>query len=377
MSKLFKLILLIITGALLVYYLVLRPKPKEETFVTTMEEPARTEFLQEKDRKDVKSGLPKQRAINETLNTIFNEFGLVPSWVQKNGRVLKIRIPQRVAAIVLVQRIINDMEDLGCNIRSSSENLSANEFRLDLGYKDKLVYQMIFIKDPSIAMHSAQGKIAIIIDDIGYQDGDEVMRILQSPFPFTFSILPGSPNSNKLYRVARNNGKETLIHLPMEALQEEVDETDYTIYANMVDEEVRKRVKLALADFPESEGVNNHMGSKITRDRHIMEIILEEIKKDKRFFVDSRTSTSSVAYKIARELQVRSVENNIFIDQNKNDSEEHLRNKLLAMANIAKSKGKVVAIAHPHKNSIKVLLEEIPKLQERGFTFVPVSKLVK
>ena len=41
------------------------------------------------------------------------------------------------------------------------------------------------------------------------------------------------------------------------------------------------------------------MGSKITENRKIMEIILEEIKESNLFFIDSMTTKDSVAYEVS------------------------------------------------------------------------------
>ncbi len=62
--------------------------------------------------------------------------------------------------------------------------------------------------------------IAIIIDDIGHNI-EAAKRVINSSLPVRCSILPARPHSIKLARLAHQNGKEVMLHLPMQASKSE------------------------------------------------------------------------------------------------------------------------------------------------------------
>ena len=70
----------------------------------------------------------------------------------------------------------------------------------------------------------------------------------------------------------------------------------------------------ALNSLPGVMGVNNHQGSKATADKDTMRVVLQELRRQKLFFVDSRTNSASVARNMAQQLDVSTARNDIFLD---------------------------------------------------------------
>ena len=360
-----KLILLIGAVGFIVYYFVFR--------TSGVEEPA---SISQKKEKVKVSSLSKPEAVDYSLKQIFSKYELLDSWITTQNNVIKVQIPQDIQFIVLVHEIITEIEKMGCEVTDCKEDLTAQKSTVEISYKDKLVRKVVLSQASDLKR--TQGKIAIIIDDFGYSKSQQIQQILQFPFPVTIAIIPGLSKSKQLYELAHQHTKETLIHLPMEALDEKVDYTNYTLYTtNMTDAEIRQRVQNVIEDYPKSKGINNHMGSKATANSRIMKILMEVLKKQHRFFIDSKTTNKSVAYQTAQNLNVLSAERDIFLDSGGEDDEEYLKNKLAALKKIVKKKGTAIAIGHPYKNTVKVLSEEIPKLQKEGYDFVTLTELVK
>jgi polysaccharide deacetylase 2 family uncharacterized protein YibQ len=375
-SKLVKLLLLLGACGFVLWYFLLR-SPGENNLGSVQVQPARQRtYLGAQKSHTTSSGkLTRKGKFNEKLNKIFNEWNLLPGWVTRNEKRVTVRLPRQINSIDIIQDIIVAAEDEKCSIRSSREDFTANRSELEIEYDRELLHKFVFIQEPRLSL--TEGKFAIIIDDIGYGGSEHVSRLLSSPYNFTIAILPGAPGSQKYYQEAKKYKKETLIHMPMEAIKEKVDYTDYTIFANMRDADIRERINRAIKAFPESKGMNNHMGSRVTADREIMSIILDELKKNDRFFIDSRTTDKSVAYQMAMDMGVTALENNLFIEKTRNDDAAYLRDKLEVLKKVAKSKGYAVAIGHPYVNTADILLREIPKLQDQGYILVPVSELLK
>ena len=108
--------------------------------------------------------------------------------------------------------------------------------------------------------------------------------------------------------------------------------------------------------MPYARGVNNHMGSRATADRRVMESVIASLPKGM-YFVDSRTGGSSVAADVAREMNVRSAARHVFLDDDR--SVLAIRHQLAVLAETAASRGLAIGIGHPHPSTIQVLADEI------------------
>jgi len=316
----------------------------------------------------------KPEAVNFILHKIYDEFEIRNDWISDKKDVTHIRLPREFPELLLFQTIISEMNELGCRLVKSDENLTKQQSILKFDYKNKFQKTLTFTQEADLKL--MQGKIAIIIDDFGYSDNADIKSLLQLPQHITFAIIPGMVKSSAIYQEAQASQKEMIIHFPMEAEEKKVEYTPYTLYTNMPDEEIQQRVRKALADYPLAKGMNNHMGSLVTTDSHIMELVMQELKTSGKYFIDSKTSAKSMGYSTARRLKLPTAENDMFLERDRNDDAEYLRKKLAVLSKIAAKRGYAVAIGHPYKNTIKVLLQEIPKLENQGFVFVPASEIV-
>jgi len=217
-------------------------------------------------------------------------------------------------------------------------------------------------------------KIAFIIDDLGYEK-EVAQKIIELDFPIALSILPFLQNSEYVAEEGNKNNQEIMLHLPMEPNNSDADPGPGAIKSYMSEEEIRQAVRGSIFDFPYVIGVNNHMGSKITEDRRIMKIILEEIRRYNLFFIDSMTSKNSIAYEVAQEIGVKTAVRSVFLD-NENDI-EYIKGQMLEAGKIALKDGEAIAIGHSRINTFYVLKRMVPEFIKAGIEIVSVSELVK
>ena len=125
--------------------------------------------------------------------------------------------------------------------------------------------------------------IAIIIDDIGFEL--QIVRKLASlPLPVSFAILPYTPHAVDAARLLDAAGKETLLHLPMESVgYPDLFPGEGALTTDMTAEEIRSRVREAVAAVPFISGVNNHMGSRFMEDGARLAVVMEELKSKNLF----------------------------------------------------------------------------------------------
>ncbi|HKZ71814.1 MAG TPA: divergent polysaccharide deacetylase family protein [Nitrospirota bacterium] len=216
-------------------------------------------------------------------------------------------------------------------------------------------------------------KVAIVIDDMGY-DKKIFKKFVDLGIPLTFSILPGQRYSTGIANEARSLNYEVMLHLPMEPRNPERNPGNGTILTHMSQDEILRQLSEDIELVPYIAGVNNHMGSLLTENQEVMNIILEELHKRGLFFVDSKTSPRSVAYETAKRIGIRSGRRDVFLD-NKSDI-EYIKGQVDKVIRIAKQNGEATAIGHPRARTIAALREKIADFEREGIELVPVSEVL-
>jgi polysaccharide deacetylase 2 family uncharacterized protein YibQ len=216
-------------------------------------------------------------------------------------------------------------------------------------------------------------KIAIIIDDLGY-DPHLATSFLQTNLPLSLSVLPASPFRRQVIREAKEVGCELLVHLPMEPKNFPLVKPGRdALLVHMNSAEIKEIVEKSLNRVAGAKGVNNHMGSRFTENREKMRVFLKELGRRGLFFVDSRTSNSSVGAKLAEELGIPTAERSVFLD-NTPDTEA-IRIQMERLLNVADHTGAAIGIGHPNKETVEVLKKYGSKLRKE-YLVVPVSRIV-
>ncbi|MCX5854069.1 MAG: divergent polysaccharide deacetylase family protein [Deltaproteobacteria bacterium] len=224
---------------------------------------------------------------------------------------------------------------------------------------------------------AARIKIAILIDDIGY-DIRLLRELIKIDAPLTFAVLPYNLHSVDAARVLHAKGKEVILHLPMEPHTYPDEQPGAgALFIRMDGEAIRKQIEEDIAAVPFVSGVNNHMGSRFMEDEGKLSIVFDELKKRNLFFIDSRTTPSSKAEEAAKTSGIPFISRKIFIDTE--------RNYTATLQNLMNLSGKaygypsetVLAIGHPYPDTIRALQKAIPVLKAKGVVIVPVSDLVK
>jgi len=263
--------------------------------------------------------------------------------------------------------------------------------------------------------------VALLIDDWGYSKSEAARSILSLPVPITMAVLPHLPYSRHFalkgtdlvlpaggtrddsrIRDEKESGRklrlekgcfvevsvgrgrrdfpakrrEILLHLPMEPQgYPDPDPGPRAVMVGMDEEAIGQRIDDAMAALPMITGVNNHMGSAATSDRQTMVALMKALHARDLLFIDSLTSSQSVAHAEAREAGLPTAKNRIFLDfDNKNQTT--IKANLEVLVKSARSVGFALGIGHPHRATAEVLAREIPRLQAEGVRFVTVSELL-
>ena len=216
--------------------------------------------------------------------------------------------------------------------------------------------------------------IAVVLDDFGYS-AKNLEPLKKIGAPVTLAVLPGLPYSARVSDFSRKNGMEAILHLPMEPEKVTGSLEKDTIMTGMDAAKIKSIMRRDLSSVPGASGVSNHMGSKATGDRKVMEEIVSVLKDDDLFFLDSMTTGRSVAGEAASEKGVPYIRRDIFID-NKLDV-GYIELQMEEAADMALKKGSAVAIGHDRAETVEALSRAVPAAEKRGIKFVTLSELIK
>ncbi len=217
-------------------------------------------------------------------------------------------------------------------------------------------------------------RIAIIIDDLGYQL-EVGRRSINLPGPVACAILPSTPRATKLAEAAFANGKDVLLHLPLEPVSKDSQSDPGGILLDMSRDQFAMTFSADLESVPHAIGVNSHRGSMLTRHPGHMGWLMEELRTHgDLIFVDSYTTHKSVALQLARESGVPAVKRDVFLDPDR--SPETVEREFGRLKELARKNGAAVGIGHPYPSTLALLEREIPKLHGDGIELVSISELV-
>ena len=222
-------------------------------------------------------------------------------------------------------------------------------------------------------------RVAIVIDDMG-ADLKKVNELFEVDAPLTIAVLPFLRHSKAVAtKIHLKKGWEVILHLPMEPKDYSLGDSDKNpgngaLFTTMSVRDVMRQTLDDIKEVPYADGVNNHMGSRFTENAVLMRAALDVMRQNKLFFLDSRTSASTVGGNIAREMGIPNADRSVFLDNTRD--ENYVKGQFVELVAAARRKGKAIAIGHPYPETIAALKASIPYLREQGVEVVKLSDLI-
>ncbi len=228
-------------------------------------------------------------------------------------------------------------------------------------------------REPAVPEDDREGKKLYLILDDGGHSIDQLRRFTPFPGVFTVAVLPGLADSVEVARMTVALGHELILHQPMEA-QGGNDPGPGAIYTVQRDHQIRRVLRRNLAQFPDAIGVNNHMGSKATQDRRVMEAVISALTIRDLFFLDSRTTAESVVDGVNTSHLRPPLRRDVFLDNVR--TEEAISKQLDLALRLADRRGHAVMIGHVTSGELaRVLLSRYDEITAAGYEFFPISDL--
>lgn len=211
----------------------------------------------------------------------------------------------------------------------------------------------------SFAHAERKPAIVLIIDDLG-NNRQHSMRAVALSGDVTYAILPHTPHAKTVANEAEKLGKEVIVHVPMSSIHGRNTGPGGLNEAQSKQNFVQV-LNSNLGAVPYARGVNNHMGSALTQNDDMMSLMMSVLSEHELYFIDSRTSSKTVAANMAGLHNIKHLSRDIFLDNSPTIDDIHLQFQKLLRA--ARLRGVAVGIGHPYPATLDYLETVLPTLE--------------
>lgn len=236
------------------------------------------------------------------------------------------------------------------------QRFANRQHKIKMRLRNLIILSITLIQCPtSFAENIAE--LAIVLDDMGYKRND--LQALSLPKEITFSILPFTPQGKLIAKKARQQGRELLLHVPMQAKSHNEKLGQGALLSNMPEKEFKAVLQRALHYLPYAQGINNHMGSTLTEQIKPMRWTMEVLQAQGLYFLDSRTTTETIAESTAKILGIPTLRRHVFLDNIK--TEQAMSKQLQHAMRLSRENKAVVIIAHPYPETLHFMQQKFNK----------------
>ena len=223
----------------------------------------------------------------------------------------------------------------------------------------------------SVGPASGLPRLAIIVSGLGLS-ADATLRAIRLPKEVTLSFTPYGSDLEADVAAAREAGHEVLMDLPMEPISYPADDPGpHTLLTSLNPSDNIARLDWLLGRFKGYVGVINHMGSRFTASPDPLRPILRALKERGLMFVDSRSTSKSIAGGLAGQMQLPRAVNDRFLDRQ--PTRGAIDQSFAAAEGDARARGIALVVARPFPVTLERMAEWLPVLESRGIEIVPIT----
>ena len=216
-------------------------------------------------------------------------------------------------------------------------------------------------------------RIAVVLTGLGLSSAGTEAAIKQLPAAVTLSFTPYSRKLNQWIALARVNGHEVMLDLPMEPTSYPQDDPGPRgLLTALSSRQNLERLRWTLDRATGYVGVATVMGSRFTASEQHLTPVLKALKNRGLLFLDNRASDESIAGALASEIGLPRAVNDRALDRAQ-ASRVAIDARLVQIETIARANGTAVAMGRPYPVTIERLRVWTKELRARGFVLAPIS----
>ena len=218
-------------------------------------------------------------------------------------------------------------------------------------------------------------RIAIIVTGLGISASATDSVIRDAPGPLTLAFAPFARRLGQWMNLARANGHETLIELPMEPIDYPRQDPGFNaLLTALTPPQNIDRLGWVMAQGAGYVGVMGLLGGRFSAADDAMKPILQEIEKRGLLYIDNRASPQSVVPHVAPSIDLPFASVNRYIDSDPSPTE--IERSLADLEEAAKRYGSALGEATASKATLGRITAWASGLEGRGLVLVPVSAIV-
>ncbi|HEY9188920.1 MAG TPA: hypothetical protein VIR55_13585 [Ignavibacteria bacterium] len=285
--------------------------------------------------------------IDSGIDNLLSEYGIKKEWESKqayqiNDKLIRyervIKIPYKFPIVELNKEISLFCEKYNANT-SSKEDLKNQIIYLQVFKNGRVIQTIKFITDPSIERNI--GDIVLIVKDINNLNELQKPLVIRSPYFSTF-ILDYKKDNTEVTTFLNKISKDFIFYIDVK--EGDVDE-EYDISLKMDSTKVYRLLRRIIRN---NEYVKGFFITFEKYDDEFYKMLANEIKK------------------LSKKMILKSNIKEIIMEDNGNNNFSDILNEV-------NLKGSCICLIDINKNNVKLLFDELKKVQKLGYRFVSLQ----
>ncbi|MBM3280276.1 MAG: divergent polysaccharide deacetylase family protein [Candidatus Handelsmanbacteria bacterium] len=306
-------------------------------------------------------------SLYDQVDAALAELGLEPGSVRKargvslssTGEVgdrIAVRVPADLPLMELNLYLSRLVERSGGRVLSAVERQRGQqvEIHCEAGQPTLFVLQ----REPELRRRA--GQIALLLAEAAQGPGR--WRLLERCCalrpPLGLALFPEGERLGEVLDLAQGRGHQVLVYRMVDPENRPAPEA------------LRQQLRLDLKRVPEAMGVDlPGLDAALTAE------VLREARKSELVFVDRGAALDFDAGQMAREAKARTVQLDLYLDQE--DNRAAVEKRLWELAELAAQRGQALGLGQARESTLLALEAVLPRLEARGFRLIPLSQLAR
>ena len=279
--------------------------------------------------------------------------------------------------------LTQSLEDAGIEVLKGRERVGRSEDQqvvLLVGSGGRATHEIILSRMPVIEGDPAQPDARMAIVVYGFGDDLELAKtFVKLAAPFAVALPAGTRDGAGLFKAAREQGREVVLHLPLEPINyPQVDPGPGTILVTMKPQDIARLVRRYLDQSGPVAAVANHMGSLATQDMTVMAAIFRELHRQRVPFLHVSPAAGAVCKALSSELGVAYAEPDAVVEyEAKAAAPAVLEKRWKSLLAEARDRGQLVVLVRATPATRKFLPAALDPKRLKGVSIVPLASLLR
>ncbi len=335
-----------------------------------------------KDKKEgddtVRTSVKFEQQLMEQLHNLEVSNQNIRRTVLKQDSSIEIRtsVPRGKPMEWIIWMIVSGLKDAAYSMDDCYYESDAKGCRIQFSCKEKGSPPFVLLLMRSSAYFTSTARIAIFIEDFGFQADETTVQYLSFPEPLTVGLLPEKKLTTWTAQIADEYKKEIVLMLPMEPVPGAfAKQSNSVIMVHYTEDKIKQLLNSAMERIPNFSGVANYYGTRVLADSKVVSLLFDQLASRNSYFLYFPQQRNVSVSTIAKSEGTPYVSVDIQVDTTL--SVDRIQDTLRHCAMIAQKTGHVVISSKAHGSFIQALTNEIPVLKQNGIKLVYISELAK